>query len=183
MDDNGSNTEVQRSNSGGSDLHYLTRIDPLNYSREQVERLWTDLHKFPWAFSDTTRNRGDIFATSLFMPNTEHYKFGEDGYLAVHSIEHQGNATIHWAVWNKVSAHQILGAAKELLTHLFRTHKLERVTAAVPVYNKQAIRFNTLLGFKYEGEIRRGVLMDGKYHNVTIYGLLRKEFYAKEVEQ
>ncbi len=172
----------QRSNGDDSNFRHLTRIDPLNYSKDRVQWLWDKLHEHPWSFSDNTRERGDIFATSLFMPNSEHYELLDGkGYVAVHSIEYKVNAIIHWQAWEQVEVRKVLAAAHELISHLFETYALNRVTAVVPVYNKQAVRFNTLLGFKYEGTLRQAVLMNEKYSDVTLYGLLRKDFYKKGV--
>jgi len=182
MDNDANVPESQRGNGDANDFRHLTRINPLNYPKERVVWLWEKLHEHPWSFNDNTRERGDIFATSLFMPNSEHYELlDEKGYVAVTNIEYKVNAVIHWQAWGQIEVRKVLAAAHELIPHLFETYALNRITAVVPIYNKQAVRFNTLLGFKYEGTLRQAVLMNGKYSDVSLYGLLRRDFYRREV--
>src|SRR6266478_883717 len=63
-----------------------------------------------------------------------------------------------------------------LFNDLFTRYELNRLTAYIPAFNKQAIRMATIIGFRFEGELRRAFLSHGKYHNLQLYGLLQSEF-------
>ncbi len=181
MDNNSNQPEVERSDRGTDGLHLLRRIDLKTYKKEEVEALWNRLKTQEYAFDDSTKGRGDIFVAGLIAPMTEHFEFGKDGYVLVANIQEKVNANIHFAVWNKTPISKIVQAGRELIDYLFIEYKLNRVSAFVPSFNDQTIRLATLLGFKYEGEVRGAFLTRDRYYGILIYGLLHSEYLRKEV--
>ncbi len=181
MDNDGNQPEVERSNSSANGLHLLKWIDPRAVTKEEVELLWSRLKTQDYAFDDITRGRGDIFVAGMAAPQAMHFAFGEDGYASVHNITPKVNANVRLITWNKVPIARVVEMGRELIKHLFDEYKLNRVSTFIPTFNEQGIRVATLLGFKYEGEVRANYLTGGKYYSTLIYGLLRSEHFRKEV--
>ncbi len=181
MDNDSHQPEEQRSNRGANGLHLLRWIDPKTITKEEVEKLWGNLKSQDYTFDDVTRGRGDIFVAGMVAPQTEHFAFGEDGHVSVQNIVPKVNANIRLVTWNKVPISKTVEAGRELIKYLFNEYELNRVSAFIPTFSDQAIRLVTLLGFKYEGEVRGSFLTGGKYYGTTIYGLLRSEYFKKEV--
>lgn len=181
MDNDGNKSEVERSDRSVDDLHTLKRIDLKTYTKEEVELLWSRLKTQDYAFDDITRGRGDIFVVSMAAPQAIHFTFGEDGYVSVHNITPRVNANVRLITWNKIPIARVVEMGRELVKYLFDEYELNRVSAFIPTFNEQAIRVVTLLGFKYEGEVRGIFLTGGKYYSTLVYGLLRSEHFKKEV--
>lgn len=184
MDNDNHVDEVQSSEREHSDLgslKYLKRIPLVDSYKSRIEWLWEHLKTQDYAFDDFIRGNHLAWLALLFDPTSEHYEFGDEGYLVVRSIIPKLDAHIHFAVWGKRPLGDIIAAGKEIMTDVFQRHHLNRITAMVPVNNKQATRFATLMGFKYEGELRKAFLWHGQYYNVALYGLLHDEFFKKEV--
>ncbi|KKN34356.1 hypothetical protein LCGC14_0794470 [marine sediment metagenome] len=181
MDNGGNQPEVERGDRSTDGLHLLKWIDPKAITKEEVEKLWNNLKSQDYAFDDTTRDRGDIFVASMIAPQSMHFALGKDGHVSVQNIVPKVNANISLVTWNKVPISEIVEAGRELIKYLFDEYKLNRVSTFIPIFNEQAIRLVTLLGFKYEGEIRGIFLTGGKYYNTLIYGLLRSEYLRGEV--
>lgn len=181
MDNDSNQPEEQRSNSSVDGLHLLRWIDPKTITKEEVEKLWNNLKSQDYAFDDMTRGRGDIFVASMISPQSMHFTLGKSGHVSVQNIVPKVNANIRLITWNKIPISEIVEAGRELIKYLFDEYKLNRVSAFIPIFSDQAIRLVTLLGFKYEGEVRGSFLTGGKYYSTTIYGLLRSEYLRGEV--
>ncbi len=67
-------------------------------------------------------------------------------------------------------------AAKLILKYGFRRLKLHRIQLKVLDFNKRANRMYNRLGFVEEGVQREARLVDGKWRNVVLMGMLEKEF-------
>jgi len=180
MDNNTAVSEVQRVSSQRGDLRLLRRVNHLDASdanKRRIEWLWKQLQTQDYWFDDFTRGKPELFIATLFAPDTEHYEVGDDGYACVTQIRPECEAYVHFAVWNvQRDISLTLAAARELLDHLFATYQLNRITATMPVFNQKAIKFATLLGFKYEGDVRKVVRKNGVFYNLCVYGLLRDEY-------
>jgi ribosomal-protein-alanine N-acetyltransferase len=67
-------------------------------------------------------------------------------------------------------------AASMVIAAAFRELNLHRIhTGALPE-NLRSIRVLRKLGFKIEGRARHAYLLDGRYRNSVLFGLLRQEF-------
>jgi hypothetical protein len=160
----------------------LTQISLTNgFSKEDAEQLWEKVKTQDYIFDDATRGRGDLFAVNLLSPNNEHFLWGEHGYITAMNIRQGVDAQLCFVLWDKLELHEIVDMAKELCRALFARHKLNRLTIYAPTFNRGAARLATLLGFRWEGEVRQGWLSHEKFHNLTFYGLLRSEFEKREV--
>lgn len=181
MDEHNAVVAGERSTSEHNDFHYLRLITRTKEEAPRVEFIWNHLKEEDYYFDDFHRNNEGLWLHELMQPNSEHYEFGDDGYCRAENIVPKLNANVHFAVWGKRPVSEVLAAGRELITHLFKEYNLIRVSAFCPVTNKQAVRFATLLRFRYEGEFRSSFLYHGEYIDMPFYGLLRKEWFRREV--
>jgi len=76
--------------------------------------------------------------------------------------------------------HQDKGAGTDAcqvaLTHCFNQLNLNRVYLYVFEFNKRAVRLYEKCGFRKEGSIREDCLIQGKYEDRLIMGILKSEF-------
>lgn len=155
---------------------YLTPITK-ETPPEELKALWESLKDEDYAFDDHTRGNPEVFIRNLYTPGTAHFKMDEAGYLVVSDIRAGINAAIHYAVWKKdYPMRSIINAGKEIIDWLFDELKVNRVTSAIPSFNKSTTRLVTILGFRYEGAIRSSFLSHEKFYDVLIYGLLKSEW-------
>ena len=75
------------------------------------------------------------------------------------------------------------GLAKDALTlvadYAFTTLNLNRLYLRVVAFNKRALRLYRSFGFVEEGVQRQHAFVQGRYSNVVLMGLLRREFNEK----
>ncbi len=76
--------------------------------------------------------------------------------------------------WGKDYA---VDALRCFLGWLFYELNIHRVTCETYATNRRAIRFFEKIGFKREGVIREAHYIDGKYHDIISFGLLKREFH------
>ena len=69
-----------------------------------------------------------------------------------------------------------LAATRELLEIAFRQFGLARVYLNVLSDNEKAIHLYEKCGFHCEGEFRNHLFLQGKYHNLKWYGILKEEY-------
>jgi UDP-4-amino-4,6-dideoxy-N-acetyl-beta-L-altrosamine N-acetyltransferase len=72
------------------------------------------------------------------------------------------------------------GAGRKLgraaLNHAFRRLELHKVCGQVLGQNEASLRFHENLGFTLEGVLRQQALINGQYHDMVCFGLLREEW-------
>lgn len=136
--------------------------------------------KEDYASDDLGAATPELFISNLFQGNTEHYEYGDDAYIAILNIMYKINADMHFAVWGDVPLRDVVACHNELADYMFKTYEVNRLTAYMPSFNKKMLRFATILGYKYEGEIREIFLKNGTYHNLFVYGLLKKDYVRRK---
>lgn len=70
----------------------------------------------------------------------------------------------------------ISDAASLLIAAAFREIGLRRIHAGVFSDNPRSFRVLRRLGFRSEGRARQDRLVDGRYRDLVLFGLLRREF-------
>ncbi|RHW43403.1 N-acetyltransferase [Neobacillus notoginsengisoli] len=71
-------------------------------------------------------------------------------------------------------------ALKLLLEYAFLELNLHRVSLRVFSLNERAIHIYNKLGFTKEGVMRENLYRNGKWHDIIIMGVLKKEFMSKQ---
>jgi hypothetical protein len=182
MDKLSSISEMQRSWGKRRDLSNLglKRITPINpgvASEDYLFELWRNLSSQDYAFDDFTRGNFQLFLEGLLDPGSLHFAIDSRGYIVVRNLQLSDNASLHYAIWDKnMKFSEILQCGYEIVNFLFSTLKVERITATVPSYNENAAKFATMLNFRFEGEIRSGIVHHEKHYNIRLYGILRSEW-------
>lgn len=67
-----------------------------------------------------------------------------------------------------------------LVRHLFTDLAMQRVCLETWSGNERAIRSYCAVGFREEGRLRRAQVVDGRYHDTVLMGLLREEFVGPD---
>jgi RimJ/RimL family protein N-acetyltransferase len=159
-------------------LKLLTPINPDTYTRMQW--LWEKLKTQDYAFDDFGRGDIEVFAMSLLDSGSLHFEIGSSGYVVVRNLRYSDNPSVHFCIWDRGMAFkEITAAGRELIDFLFRKLRVARISATIPVYNKPAEKLAMMLGFKFEGAIRDGILFHEQHYNLNLYGMLRKEWERK----
>lgn len=65
------------------------------------------------------------------------------------------------------------------LDHAFGALGQRKVCGQALDYNEPSIRFHERLAFQREGLLREHAYVDGKYHDVVLFGLLREEWSSR----
>lgn len=68
-----------------------------------------------------------------------------------------------------------------LVNYLFSGYPTERIAAFTDSENKPAQHVLQAAGFQQEGVLRRATFRDGRWHDYTIYSLLRQEWMGTEL--
>jgi hypothetical protein len=181
MDSNNDVVEMQRGLSQHPDfsplgLRLLLPIDPCG---EGLDELWKHIVECDYAFDDFSRGKVEVWAASLADPYSLHFKFEDYGYAVVRDLQVTDSPCIHFCTWNNPRFRDVLACGEELVSFVFNRFNVTRITARQPSYCKQAIKFATLLGFKFEGEMRNAIKSYGKHYNVQIHGLLKEEWQKR----
>jgi len=69
-------------------------------------------------------------------------------------------------------------AMKLFLSYCFTTLNLRRIWLEVVITNDRALALYRRIGFKKEGTFRKHVFVKGKYQDLVLFGVLKKEFKA-----
>jgi len=158
----------------------LTRIIATEWAPARLEWLWKMIQTQDYAFDDLAKGDAQAFLGPVFNDMNEWYEIGDDGIVMINGIVPKCTAFVHFAMWGDIEIRELFPLQHELFHSLFQRYALNRLTAFIPAFNKQAIRFAQLSGFRYEGELRKAFLKHGVYHNTQFYGILREEFYRRE---
>ena len=69
-----------------------------------------------------------------------------------------------------------LAATKEILNHGFNDLNLNRIYLTVLVENTRAIKLYVKAGFSEEGREREAIFKNGRFHDLILMAVLRKDF-------
>ena len=71
-------------------------------------------------------------------------------------------------------------AIRIVLRYAFRELRMHKCNTECLAINEGSIRLQTKLGFVEEGRRRETVFMDGKHHDILLFGMTKAEFEATE---
>jgi RimJ/RimL family protein N-acetyltransferase len=156
----------------------LTPFDSFTCTPTFVEALWAKMRTQDYVFDDFYRGNEQLFAESLLNRGAMHFIVGEQqGYAVVRNLYASDNAELHYCIWDrKMAFRDISECGTELVNFLFKRLKVARITAPIPINNPNAKKFATMLGFKFEGTIRKSFLFHDKRYDIDIYGLLKEDW-------
>jgi ribosomal-protein-serine acetyltransferase len=70
----------------------------------------------------------------------------------------------------------VTDSCRRMITYLFEERELNRVEIHCAVENEKSIAIPKRLGFKLEGTLRDGDLSCGRYRDLHVFGMLRREW-------
>lgn len=156
----------------------LTPFNPQTMTEQQVQWLWENMKTQDYAFDDFHRGSAELFAQSLFDRGSIFFLVDTDrGFVVVRNLYGSDNAELHYVVWDRtMTFREIVQCGYEIVNFLFKHLKVARITAPVPDYNKNAAKFTTLLGFKFEGCLRDAILYHERHYAINLYGFIRTDW-------
>jgi len=81
----------------------------------------------------------------------------------------------YWLDENMQNRGIMLRSCKQLINHIFGTMQMNRITVKVAVGNSKSSAIPKKLGFHFEGIEREGEALHGKFVDLEIYSLLKKD--------
>ena len=100
------------------------------------------------------------------------------GMISLLSINHLNQtAELHIMIGDSKNQGKGIGkfAVKEILNHGFNNLNLNRIQLGVLSYNYRAIKLYEKCGFKLEGKKRQAVYKNGKFVDMFLYSILKRE--------
>jgi len=70
----------------------------------------------------------------------------------------------------------VTDACRVVVTHMFRELDLNRVEIHCAVKNGKSAAIPKRLGFTLEGTLREGILVQGRFHDLLVFGMLKREW-------
>lgn len=67
-------------------------------------------------------------------------------------------------------------AAKLIIDYGFQQLNLHRISSSAKAFNERSVRMHKKLGFRQEGIRRQSDFVNGQYHDLIMFGLLREEW-------
>ena len=104
------------------------------------------------------------------------------GTCSLHGIEPRNrNAELTISIHDQKGLGRGYGgdAATILLWFGFHILGLNSIYLGVFDFNDRAIKCFEKLGFRYDGKIREGAFIEGKFRDILVYSLLQREFFQK----
>lgn len=129
--------------------------------RQWFERIASDPLRHPLIFEVGGIATGFVAFNQLVQPDIADWGF----YLAPGAPSGTGSGLGHAA-----------------LKYAFGQLQLHKVCGQALATNERSVRFHERLGFQTEGILRDQYFDDGHYQNVICFGLLRREWQAREGE-
>jgi hypothetical protein len=145
---------------------------------EKVDALWEVLKGFRSIFSDITRDDRSNFQRLLLLPDSywlEGYESAQLNALMYFTGLNAGHeATAHMLVLDRdTSTKDIL--LKATAKWIFDHFPINRILAPTPQIYFATTRLLKRVGFKHEGTKRQAVLLQGRWCDIELFGLLRSE--------
>jgi len=82
----------------------------------------------------------------------------------------------YWLIKEAVGKGIMTRSCTALLNYAFDQLKLNKIWIRCAVENTRSCNIPKQMGFSFEGIERQGELINGKYHDLKVYSLLRKEW-------
>ncbi len=116
------------------------------------------------------------FTTLIIERNEGKTKVGVVGFYLSHPLLQ--NVEVGFGIWDPKERKKGYAseAVKLLVEYLFSTQNISRVQATTNVLNEPAQRVLEKCGFVKEGQLRKALFTNGKFHDVYVYGVTREEW-------
>lgn len=159
-------------------------IGEMDLTWSKVLILWERLQQFKTLFSDLTRKDFANWLNTLSQPNSMWFEVREIGTQDIVGIIWFGGlssiieAEGHMVFFDRKPMEK-LAVSRELVSWMFRSFPLRRITVELPEIYHGTMRLLERLDFSREGCKREAVLLGGKWLGMRIYGLTRSTWETK----
>ena len=154
------------------------RVKTMSLTWPKLLLLWEQLKKFRALFSDLTRGDLENFIKYVVNEHTfwlEIYKAKElVGIISLENMHLVVDAEAHVFFMDHNLSDKV-PVSRATVVWLFDNFPFQRLTVQVPERHYATLRFVKNLGFKSEGRKRQAVLINGKWFDVYLFGILRTE--------
>ena len=168
---------------GADGVEYVVR--PFEWTLTEAEKYSETFAKFRIFVDDVAKDLNGFLASmmgsrSLWFEVAEAVTGEHVGFIYLTDLVPSGterrmvSATFHATVWD-ANATSRLGVAKRFIRELFRSLRLHRLVAIVPLNKGGAIRVMKRLGFKQEGVLRQVVRYNGAWYSALLLSVLEDE--------
>lgn len=150
---------------------------------DKLGQFWGIISKFRTLFSDLTKNDMSNFLRFVTESNSmwlEVWRKDEwVGIVCLTNLYKVIDTDAHLIFWD----HQLkdkVPICKKIMQWTFKTFPLQRITVEIPKFYYSTTRLvEQDLGFKFEGEKRNAVLIEGRWANVRLFGITRADMEAR----
>ena len=144
---------------------WLTWVDTTKAQADTLAFIRDSLHKF---------SSGDAITAGIWHHNrlagvigtvnySRHWRKVEIGYWIAEASQGNGLVT---------------DSCRALVTHLFTELDLNRVEIHCAVSNSKSAAVPRRLGFQLEGTLREANFAAGRFHDVCVFGMLKRDWHA-----
>lgn len=162
-------------------LTLITPINTLALSDEETELWWQFAKTQEYMFTDWERGNREGWIMRFRDMRHMHLDIGGDGYALLVNAFVCDTPELHFCIWNPRRPFQkTVEAGTQLFDFVFEQMKPVRIGAYIPENNRLALKFATLMGFRFEGCIRQAFRFFDKSYDVHAYGLLKAEWSARQ---
>jgi hypothetical protein len=147
------------------DLRELRLTDP-----EQVKALLERYNAL-----DLPRDNVVVFQQQLIRPDSWFVEAGDFGLFYFTNVVPRVDATFNMVFWDKRLTADRRESAKLVLSAAAQLFELRRISASVVESNGPLRKTLLKIGFTTEGIVRQSKVLDGRYEDAHLFGLLAEE--------
>jgi len=160
--------------------HATEMVATIDRNREHL-RQW-----LPWVDATRTvedalafiRSSLEIFAAHQGFTTAIWYRDQVAGVVGTHRIDWRNRRAElgYWLAREFEGRGVVTDACRLFIIRLFDEMDLNRVEIRCAAGNTKSIAIPRRLGFKLEGTLRDAELVNGRYHDLLVYGMLKSEW-------
>lgn len=145
---------------------------------EKTVWLWEEMQKYRTLFSDLTRGKYDNFAALVTDTNSIWFEIIEEdqtvGIVYFMSMNRVVDCEAHIIFFDRKLDSRV-ELCKAITKWMFDNFPLNRISAIVPEIYFYTVRLAKRIGFQKEGVKRQALLMQNRWIDQIMMGLLRSE--------
>lgn len=160
----------------------LRTVRHFDFSKENLDRLYSQISKFPSFMGVEIKNYQDMFR---FLIDTRDGKITPRGLCMViddfigvfwlADIKALHEASVHYTFFDARHRGRV-DLCKLAIDFAFKHFQFQRLWTQVPTPAIGVNKFVSSLGFKLFGTARRNTYFQGKFHDTNMYDVLREEY-------
>jgi len=154
----------------------------MTLSWEKLLLIWEQMKRFRTLFSDLTRGDLDNFIRYITNDDTLWLEIWKDrelvGIVTLEDLHRIIDFETHILFLDRDMTDK-LPIVKAGVLWVFDNFPIQRMSVTLPPMYFATIRLVNEIGFKQEGRKRESLLLNGKWIDQYLFGLTRREAYAK----